>query len=178
MVHCQHKQAFHGSEVSFFNNVVFLLLLHKPASNGFMEQNCVDLDKKARENPFVTSETSLSARVSLTERCLPWWKALFIFLSWTTLTSCREGICWWSPLRLVDCVKYAEDVWETDIFCLTGMIQELKPSKQTDSRMTLLTHRSWPLPWNNREIAHIKQTISASAFVTPDTSLNFKSLTF
>lgn len=83
--------------------------------------------EKGIENPFVTSETSLSAWAFLTEWCLPWWKAMFIFLSWTTLTSCREGICRRSQLRLMDYVKYAEDVWETDIFCLTWMILEIKP---------------------------------------------------
>lgn len=32
-----------------------------------------------------------------------------------------------SQLRLVDYVKYAEDVWETDIFCLTRRTLEIKP---------------------------------------------------
>ena len=32
-----------------------------------------------------------------------------------------------SQLRLMDYVKYAEDVWETDIFCLTRTILEIKP---------------------------------------------------
>lgn len=73
------------------------------------------------------SKTRLSAWDSLTEWCLPWWKALFILLSWTTLTSCREGICRRSQLRLMDYVKYAEDVWETGIFCLTWTILEIKP---------------------------------------------------
>lgn len=35
----------------------------------------------------------LSAWVFLTKCCLPWWKALFIFLSRTALLSYREGIC-------------------------------------------------------------------------------------
>lgn len=50
--------------------------------------------------------------------------ALFIFLSWATLTSFVEGVCTQPQLLPVDYVKYAEDVWETDIFCL---ILEMKP---------------------------------------------------
>lgn len=105
----------------FFGNVWFLLLFHKPAWNGYIEEECVDLERKTICHNY---------------DCLPGFpwlsdashdeKLLFIFLSWTTLTS-TEWVFHWSQLHLMDYVKYAEDVWETAMFCLTWTILEINP---------------------------------------------------
>lgn len=119
-------------------------------------------EEKGRENPFVMSKTRLSAWLSLTEWCLPWWKAYFFILDHTHIL--QGGNMQTSQLRLVDYVKYAGDVWETDIFCLMLKIMEIK-SKQTDSLMISLTPRFLPLWWSNEgEYSHITVNVTTCIF--------------
>lgn len=139
--------------------------------------------KKGREKTIcLSSKTSLSAWDSLTECCLPWWKALFIFLSGTTLTSCRDGICRRSQLRLMDYVKYAEDVWETDIFCLTWTRLEIKPiqaDRQSDDFADTLESTTVMVDDETRKTSSpASQIMSGLVFVVPDMSVNFMGLTF
>lgn len=87
--------------------------------------------KKGREKTFVTSKSARSV-------CLPGIPCLidashdektglFFYHGPHSHPAAQGGNIPASQLRLMDYVKYAEDVWETDIFCLTWTILKIKP---------------------------------------------------